>query len=274
MSSHLSRFTDRLVTLAKRAVSGVPDPAVKKGDGGYADWVVIVLHGLREYLDLPYRRLLDILHEMHGIVEKMGLKISELPDFTTVCVRKRELKMAVWRTLLRLSADLHDTGEVQAIDATGFDRHSASRHYANQTDYTFRSVKTTALVDCETGAVLDVHCSMQQPHDTQVGWQVLTRNLDQLQTVTADKGYDWDALRHRLREADVRPVIKHREFTPLDVAHNVRQDDNTYHRRSAVEAFFFALKQRYGDTLRARTWFGQFREIVLKSAVRNIEIAI
>lgn len=68
---------------------------------------------------------------MHGIVEKMGLKISELPDFTTVCVRKRELKMAAWRTLLRLSADLHDTGEVQAIDATGFDRHSASHHYAN-----------------------------------------------------------------------------------------------------------------------------------------------
>lgn len=105
VSSHLSRFTDRLVTLAKRAVSGVPDPAVKKGDGGYADWVVIVLHGLREFLDLPYRRLLDILHEMHGIVEKMGLKISELPDFTTVCVRKRELKMAVWRTLLRRSSD-------------------------------------------------------------------------------------------------------------------------------------------------------------------------
>ena len=80
---------------------------------------------------------------MHGIVEKIELQISELPDFTTVCVRKRKLKMAAWRTLLRLSAELHDTGEVQAIDATGLDRHSASRHYANQTDYTFRSVKTT-----------------------------------------------------------------------------------------------------------------------------------
>jgi IS5 family transposase len=137
----------------------------------------------------------------------------------------------------------------------------------------FRSVKMTALVDCETGAVLDVHCSMKQPHDTQVGRQVLTRNLNQLETVTADKGYDWDALRHRLRDADVRPVIKHREFAPLDIAHNVRQDDNTYC-RSAVEAIFFALKQRYGDTLRARTWFGQFREIVLKSVARNIEIAI
>jgi len=100
--------------------------------------------------------------------------------------------MAVWRTLLRLSAYLHDVGDVQTIDATGFDRHSASRHYANRTDYTFRSVKTTAFIDCETSTVLDIHCSMKQPHDTQIGQQVLTRNLNRLQTVTADKGYDWD----------------------------------------------------------------------------------
>lgn len=70
MSSRLSRFTDRLVSLAKRAVSGDPEPAVKKGNGGYADWVIVAIHGLREYLDFPYRRLLDILHEMHGIVRK------------------------------------------------------------------------------------------------------------------------------------------------------------------------------------------------------------
>jgi len=109
VSSRLSRFTDRLVTLSKRTVSGDPAPAVKKGDGGYADWVMIVIHGLRECLDLPYRRLLDVLHEMHGIVAKMGLDSSELPDFTTVCVRKQQLTMVVWRTLLRLSADLHET---------------------------------------------------------------------------------------------------------------------------------------------------------------------
>ncbi|ELZ05267.1 transposase IS4 family protein [Natrialba asiatica DSM 12278] len=72
-------------------------------------------------------------------------------------------------------------------------------------------------------------------------------------TPTSDKGYDWDDLREELREADVRPVIKHRGFSPLDMAHNARHDDDTYHRRSIVEAVFFALKQRYGDTLRVRT---------------------
>lgn len=45
-----------------------------------------MIHGLREYLILLYRRLLDILQEMHGLVEKMGLRdqrISILYD----CVR-------------------------------------------------------------------------------------------------------------------------------------------------------------------------------------------
>jgi len=269
--SNLARFTDRCVALSQKAVGSDGKQPVKKGEGGYADWVIITLHGLREYLDLPYRRLLDILREMPDIVAKLGLSVEELPDFTTVCARKQALKMRVWRVLLRLSVNLFDTGEIQAIDSTSLAHRSSSHNYAKRVKGTFESVKTTLLVDCSTRAILDVHCSMNLPHDTQIAWQVLTRNLDQLGTVVADKGFDWDKLRHKLREEGIRPVIKHREFYSLDAAHNVRIDDETYHQRSIVESIFFALRQRFGLTIKARTWFGQFREIVLKAAVRNIE---
>ena len=57
------------------------------------------------------------------------------------------------------------------------------------------------------------------------------------------------------------------------MVHNARDNDNIYRRKSVVEAVFFALKQRHGDTLRDRTLFGQFRELVLKAAVRNVELA-
>lgn len=50
-------------------------------------------------------------------------------------------------------------------------------------------------------------------------------------------------------------MITHRVFSPLNMAHNARHDVDTYHQRSTIEAVFFALEQRYGDTLRARTWF-------------------
>ena len=149
---------------------------------------------------------------MGNVVGKLDLNPGELPDFTTVCARYQDLKMAVWRALLRHSADLVHPGDVHAIDATGMDRVAASQHYANRTNYTFKAVKTTALIDCKTGSILDIHCPMKQPHDTQIAWQLLTRNLDKLNVLTADKGYDWELLRHKLRSEDVKPVIKYREF--------------------------------------------------------------
>lgn len=42
------------------------------------------MHGLRKYLGNPYRRLLDVLNEIPGIVAKFGLSMDEMPDFTTV----------------------------------------------------------------------------------------------------------------------------------------------------------------------------------------------
>ena len=83
MPTQLARFTRRCFDLSKNAVIGDPAPAVRKGDVGYADWVVVAIHCLREYLNQPYRRLLDILHEMPNIVSKLGLSVEELPDFTT-----------------------------------------------------------------------------------------------------------------------------------------------------------------------------------------------
>lgn len=126
----LARFMKKVVTLAQKAVVGNPKPAVQKGFGGYADWVIVSIHGLKTYLDLPYRRLLDVLYEMPRIAGILGLKVAQLPDFTTVCARMQDLKMPGWRAVLRLSTELHDTGEIQAIDATGMDRIAASSHYA------------------------------------------------------------------------------------------------------------------------------------------------
>ncbi len=51
---------------------------------------------------------------------------------------------------------------------------------------------------------------MKQPHDTQIGWQVLVRNLDALTAVAADKGYDWEQLRTKLRAEGVTPLIPQR----------------------------------------------------------------
>jgi hypothetical protein len=145
----VSRFTSRVVSLAKKATGDRSEPAVQRGEGGFADWVIVTIHALREFKSSSYRAILDELSQMDDVVGKLDLEPGELPDFTTVCARYQELKMAVWRALLRHSADILQPGSVHAIDATGFDRQAASRNYANRTNYRFKAVKTTALVDCK-----------------------------------------------------------------------------------------------------------------------------
>jgi IS5 family transposase len=99
-------------------------------------------------------------------------------------------------------------------------------------------------------------------------------NLDKMTKVTADKGYDWELLRHKLRFEGVKPVIKYREFGYHGVANYNQLDGTTYHQRSNIESTFFALRRKYSESVRARTWFSQFRELVLKWAVRNVELAL
>jgi len=105
-----------------------------------------------------------------------------------------------------------------------FDRENASKHYCRRTNYRVQTLKTTALVDTESQAVLDVHCTTEKRHDTQLGWQLARRNVGELHSLAADKGYDWQQLRDKLRKEGVRPLIKHREFRPIDHAHNARID--------------------------------------------------
>jgi hypothetical protein len=168
VESGLACCLKKVVALAQIAIVGNPRPAVQKGLGGYADWVIVLIHGIKTYLDLPVRRFLDVFHEMPRIARSIDLIASKLPDFTTVCARMQELQTPLLRVFLRLSTELHDTGEIQAIKTTGMDRIAASQHYAKRTNYTFKAVKTTASRDFETCAIQDIQCSMKQPHDSQI----------------------------------------------------------------------------------------------------------
>ena len=50
-----------VVSLAQKAVVGQPAPAYRPGEDGYADWVILAVQGLKEYLGHPYRKLMDVL---------------------------------------------------------------------------------------------------------------------------------------------------------------------------------------------------------------------
>jgi IS5 family transposase len=76
--------------------------------------------------------------------------------------------------------------------------------------------------------------------------QVALRNAGDLHSLAGDKGYDWMALREKLREKGVRPLLKHREFRPVDHAHNARIDGPRYRKRALCESVFPRSSARSG----------------------------
>ena len=104
----------------------------------------------------------------------------------------------------------------------------------------FNAMNTPVLVDCEPGTILDSHGSTKRPHDTQVGWQVLSRNLDRLSVITAAKGDDATDLPRFLRANQVKPVIIRNAHGPLTTAHNRLEADQYANERP--------LRRRFGSS--------------------------
>jgi IS5 family transposase len=228
----------------------------------------VVLLCLKVKKTTTYRGLVDELIEMPRI--RGALNLDSIPAPSTLCKAFDRLQMAVWRVLLNVSlADLPLNG-ITGIDASGFARAHTSAHYTKRTNLTFQQLKTTLLVDTATNALLDIYVTTTRKHDTQIAPQVVKRNAASISVLTGDKGYDDQKLRQLARNHDIRPLIKHREFTPLHKAWNARLDSGLYHRQNMNST----IKQKFGAFVRSRLWWKQFRELVIKCVVHNLELGL
>jgi len=267
-----TRFTEEMVSLAQSYSADGNEAAAPEGGGSFAEYAMISLHGLRIFLDETYEMIIDRLEVMPPILDVIGLEPDDLPHPSTLNKWFDRILMDVWRVLLRHSAQLHDPSPHVAVDATYYERSPASKHYCSRTNYRVQTVEATKLVDTETQAILDVHCSTtREGSDADVCAQLARRYGGELQTLAADRGYDSQPLRETLREMGIRPLIKHRIFAPYDHAHNARIDDDRYNQRSMTETANSSVKRSYGAAVRAREWYREFREVVLMCLVYNIK---
>ena len=254
--------------LAKQHVEDPDVPAAPDGAAGYAEWVQIALILFRVELEKSLRESEDYLNEMPDILAVFDL--DEAPHYSSFCRWEQEYRMRELRRLLRASAEQAGWSGVAAIDASGFQRDQTSHHYRNRANYSFQSLKTTILIDVDSLAIKDVHYTTRKSWDGHIGMQVFRRNAEDLQVLSADANYSWNDLREECRSESTRPLIKHREQTPLQKAHNARMDADAYNQRWMSETGFSQLKEDDGEKLRSRSWHGQFRELTRKCIVHNL----
>jgi len=196
------------------------------------------------------------------------LGLTELPTPSTLCKAFNRLDMAVWRVLLTLSATLLPTS---GVDASGFDRSHASKHYTKRTELTIQQLKVTLLVDMKVNVILDLHVTTIRKHDSQIAPSLIKRNPETIDILLGDKGYDDQKIRQLARQHEVRPLIKHREFISLHKAWNARLDADLYGQRSQSETVNSTLKQKYGAFVQSRQWWKQFCELTIGCLSHNID---
>jgi len=80
-------------------------------------------------------------------------------------------------------------------------------------ELTIQQLKVTLLVDAKVNAILDLHVTTTRKHDSQIAPSLIKRNPDDIDVLLGDKGYDDQKIRRLARQHEVRPLIKHREFT-------------------------------------------------------------
>ena len=179
--------------------------------------------------------------------------------------------MAVWRVLLNLSVSLLPTNGVVGIDASGFDRSYASKRYTKRTQLTIQQLKVTLLVDIRANVILDLHVTTTRKHDIQIAPSLIRRNTDDVAVLLGDNGYDDQKIRVLAQREEIRPLIKHREFSSIHKAWNARLDADLYGQRSQTETVNSRLKRKYGSFVRSRRWWKQFREVTLACLVHNLD---
>jgi len=262
--SRLLRFVEQAYHLARRAVARYSSKFSKRR---YTLHQHIVLLCLKVRKNTTYRGLLDELIEMPRI--RRAIELEELPSpYSTL------YKMAVWRVLLNLSITLLPTNGVVGIDASGFERSHASKHYTKRAKLTIQQLKITLLVDTRSNAILDVHVTTTRKHDSKIAPSLIKRNTGKVTVLLGDKGYDDQKIRTLACEVGVRPLIKHREFSSLHKAWNARLDAGLYGQRSQNETVNSRLKRKYGAFVRSRHWWKQFRELVVGCLTHNIDKAL
>jgi hypothetical protein len=253
---------------------------------------------LKEFLQLDYRKLSALLEDCGELGSAIGL--TNVPHFTTFQkAAQRLLRIPLANRLLdqtiRLAQNQHQLRSsvpLAAGDGTGWESHHVSHYYVKRrascskywqkTTYA-RFPKAGILCDCKSHLILAIVPGRGPGPDIKHFRALLDQGLRRLPIATAafDAGYDAEHAHQYARgECDVRTLI------PPLVGRRTNKPPSGYWRRTMaqrlhltrygqrwqVETVVSMLKRLMGSALRARLYWTQCRETILRAITHNVMI--
>ena len=179
---------------------------------------------------------------------------------------------------------LKDCSPLVAIDSTGLESRHVSHYYGRRTGLRMpRFPKVSAVCDTRSHLFLAAVAN-RGPHSDHVEFGPAATQAYRNQPfahLVADAGYDAESNHHLARSCfGARSTIAARQGRPSEKlptgAHRREMvtafDQEAYRQRWQVESAFSQFKRRLGSALRARRYWSQCRETLLRLLVHNLMI--
>ena len=253
---------------------------------------------LKEFFKTDYRGIMEILTDSSDLQRVLELKA--IPHYTTL--QKAAHRLTQKKTLDRLMHDIialaigtkvmKKSVALSAIDSTGFESHHVSSYFVRrrgrtednpyQTTTYSRFPKVGIVVDCRSYMVLSGIPSLGPSPDIIHYRVAITEALKRtaLKILTADAGYDAEHAHVFARELGIRSIIPNRVGRPTTKLPSgkyrkimaTRFNKTLYGQRWQVETINSVIKRRLGSFLRARSYWSQMREMMLRLFTYNVMV--
>ena len=254
---------------------------------------------LKEFLRLDYRGFAEHLADHPDLAGLIGLKV--IPHYTTFQkAAARLLKASPARVTFDavLARALKDKVRkrrvpLAAVDGTGMESRHVSRYYVKrrskagtgtqETTYS-KYPKVVLVTDCQTHLVLAAVPGRGPSSDLVLFEAALKQAVGRARigTLLADADFDGEWVHEHVRSYGIRTLIPPERGRPSDKPPagkwrrrmKQRFDKTKYGQRWQTETVNSMIKRRLGSALRARSYWSQCREIILRVITHNVMIVI
>ena len=256
---------------------------------------------LKEFFTTDYRGITAILEDSSDL--RKVLELTAVPHFTTL--QKAARNLLTKKKMQKLMAGILQTAtehklmrttiQLAALDGTGFESHHVSTYFVQRKDRTakegYQTTQYTRFpkvgIVCDTGNHL-VICGIPErgPRFDRTHFRSALKAAVQqkrIKNLAADAGYDGEANHvHARGTYDIRTIIpptigRRSEALPRTKYRKLmrtRFPQQLYGQRWQVETVMSMLKRNLGSALRARTYWSQCREIMLRLFTHNVMIVL
>jgi len=254
---------------------------------------------LKSFLKTDYRGVVQILNDCRDL--RAAIELKHVPHFTTLQkASRRLLRSTPASQLLHGTARALKRGtkiKLAAMDSTGLEAGHISRYFvrrkrskqletAEQTHYR-RWPKLAVACDCSNHMILSAVGGRGPGVDVNQFERILTPAAERyaIQSILADAGYDSES-NHRFarQQYHIETIIPPKRGRPplsgKPLKGTYREEmrigfnRKTYGQRWQVETVMSMIKRNLGETVYARSYWSQCREMMLLVLTHNLAIIL